>query len=146
MPVDSLRDRGPFRLIPFTLSIAKSATLAASLSGCAMMSEDVHEYYTTMAQNNEEAAERTKMQIVTLKSKARELIQAGEIAKAKKIQHEISRIEDWQIKRYRDRDRFAKAARDLEKKTNDKAAPTADKYDDSSSTAPKSPISQPRLQ
>ncbi len=119
------------------LGAVQSVALTFGVIGCSTMSQDVHQYYTTMAQNYDEAAEKTKMQIVGLKSKARELIQVGEIGKAKKIQHEITKIEDWQVKCYRERDRFAKAADDLERKNAERGGASMPKSAAGSAVATK---------
>jgi predicted transcriptional regulator len=145
MPVDSSHVRASVRLTQFTLSVALGTAFASSNTGCSTMPLDPHTYNIESAQNCEEAAEKTKVQIVTLKSKARELIQAGEIGKAKKIQREITKIEDWQIKCYRDRDKFAKAAQDLEKKNKDQIAAKAEKKDANASVAAKNSAGESEL-
>ena len=61
-----------------------SSVLASSPAGCTSMSQDVDAYYRQMAYNYKEAAEKAKMDAVTLENETKVLATTGDFSNLKK--------------------------------------------------------------
>lgn len=97
--------------------------LAACLSGCAAITQDVHLYYRQMAINFKEAEDKAKMDALTLEGQSRSLLQGGDLHKYNKAQKELARIKDWQLHCAKQRERFEKAAQKTEGPADSKKDP-----------------------
>jgi hypothetical protein len=78
--------------------------------GCSSMSQDVDAYYRQMAFNYREAAEKAKMDAVTLENETKVLSTTGDFSNLKKSQRRLSRIKAWEEKCDHQAERFDKAA------------------------------------
>jgi hypothetical protein len=90
------------------------ATLATGLAGCGAVKQDVYQYYRQMAQNYHEAGEKAKFDAITVNAESRGYLQAGDVHKYNRARKELSRIKDWEARCEAQRQRFERAARDLE--------------------------------
>jgi hypothetical protein len=88
--------------------------LAAGLAGCGAVKQDVYQYYRQMAQNYHEAAEKAKLDAITVDAESRGLLQAGDVHKYNRARRELARLKDWEARCEVQRERFEKAARKLE--------------------------------
>jgi hypothetical protein len=99
------RVRSWARWASFGLSV-----LALSPAGCTSMSQDVDAYYRQMAVNYNEAAEKAKLDVVTLENEAKLLATTDDFSHLKKTQRKISHIKEWEEKCEHQAKRFEKAA------------------------------------
>ncbi len=74
------------------------------------MSQDVDSYYRQMAYNYKEAAEKAKMDAVTLENETKVLATTGDFSNLKKTQRRLDRIKAWEEKCDKESQRFEKAA------------------------------------
>jgi hypothetical protein len=84
--------------------------LGLSVAGCASMSQDVDAYYRQMAYNYKEAAEKAKMDAVTLENESKMLRTFGEFSKYRRAQRELEKIKAWEERCEKQEERFAQAA------------------------------------
>jgi hypothetical protein len=84
--------------------------LTSSLSGCASVSKDVDAYYRQMAYNYKEAAEKARMEAITLENETKVLATTGDYRKVKGSQRSLNRIKNWEEKCEKESKRFEKAA------------------------------------
>jgi hypothetical protein len=97
--------------------------VTACLSGCASINQDVHRYYSQMAQNYKEAEDKAKMDALTLEGESHSLLQAGDMHGYNKAQKELARIKNWQSRCAWQRERFEAAAKKLEGPADPKKLP-----------------------
>jgi hypothetical protein len=90
------------------------AALAAGLSGCGAVKQDVYQYYRQMAQNYHEAGEKAKFDAITLDAESRSHLQANDVHKYNRARREVARLKDWEARCESQRQRFEKAAKKLE--------------------------------
>jgi hypothetical protein len=84
--------------------------MALASAGCTSMSQDVDAYYRQMAFNYKEAAEKAKMDALTLENESKVLATTGDHSNLKKSQRRLGRIKAWEEKCDKESQRFDKAA------------------------------------
>jgi hypothetical protein len=79
-----------------------------------MIVQDVHRYYSEMAHNYKQAEEKAKMDAMTLEGQSRVHLQAGDLHGYNKVQKELAKIKNWELRCAWQRERFEKAAAKLD--------------------------------
>jgi hypothetical protein len=105
---DERKRSGAYSQAGWALLVLGATLLGAA--GCASMSQDVDAYYRQMAFNYKEAAEKAKVEAVTLENETKVLATTGDFSNLKKSQRKLSRIKAWEEKCNKEADRFEKAA------------------------------------
>jgi len=108
-------------------SVLGLVVLASSLAGCASVSQDVDAYYRQMAYNYKEAAEKARMDAITLENETKVLATTGDYSKVKSSQRRLSRVKNWEEKCENESKRFEKAAAWMEARFHLEKPPIPDK-------------------
>jgi hypothetical protein len=84
--------------------------IGSSCAGCAAITQDVHAYYSQMAINYQEAADKAQLDAASLENQVKVLAVTGEPGKAQKTQRRLDGMRSWEQHCLEEKTRFEKAA------------------------------------